>query len=50
MEMNQSRTDGAIGGEFEKGWRTEIAFTARGDSLASTPFVHEFRVIHPPDI
>lgn len=35
---------------LEKGWRTEVAFIAKGVSTALTPVVHEFRTIRPSDV
>ena len=35
---------------LEKGWRTEVAFVARGVSTYLTPLVHQFRIIQPSDI
>lgn len=34
----------------EKGWRTEVAFIARGVSSSLVPAVHEFRQVDPLDI
>lgn len=35
---------------LQKGWRTEVAFVARGVSTYLNPYVHQFRIIQPVDI